>query len=432
MDEIKVKKKLWAPQAFLPDGWHQQVLLEINENGLWDNITDGIENPQEGVEILQGAIVPGLVNAHSHAFQRTFVGMTESRTASEDTFWSWREQMYQVAMNITPEQLHKVAIQLYKELLDGGYTQVCEFHYIHLDPEGKPYQDPLEMAWAMIDAAEAVGIGITMLPTLFEREGFYKDNLHTEQRRFGTNPQSVLEACDTINAAKRPLVNAGIAIHSLRTASPKSILKLVELTSDRKIPIHIHVSEQLSEVEECLSTTGYRPIEWLIAHGLLDARWNLVHATHTTPEELDGIAESGATVTICPTTEANLGDGIPDLEGMLQRRIPIAIGSDSQICRNIWEELRWLEYVQRLVKRKRNIAADPQQQWFSTADRLFAETQKGGTNTARVGPNGLVPGSRANALVLHDIKDSGIQTVTNEKHSLEKKIFAGLGVVHHI
>lgn len=400
MHELKIARAFWTPQAFLSDGWHKQVLLQTNKLGFWQTIRDNVIKPPDGAEVLHDFLIPGQVNAHSHAFQFAFAGMAEHRETESDSFWSWREKMYQVALTTTPEQLREVAIRLYAELLKGGYTHVCEFHYLHLDPKGKSYEDPLEMAWAMIDAAETVGIGITMLPAIYERSGFREKVLRAEQRRFKSTAQTVVDACNIINAANRPFVNAGVAIHSLRSVSQESIFRLVEMIADLEVPIHIHVSEQLGEVDECIAVTGLRPVQWLIKHELLDPRWNLVHATHLTLDELDGIAHSGATITLCPTTEANLGDGVPDLDGILKRHIPIAIGSDSQVNRSIWEELRWLEYVQRLMRKKRNIAAAPQEGWNSTADRLYSETMNGGVNASGIKSAGLKRGAPAKGIIL--------------------------------
>lgn len=400
---------IWAPHAWLAHGWQANVLLRIDANGCWSEVTSDIAKPPADAKVLTGPLLPGFVNAHSHAFQRAFAGLAERRETQTDTFWSWREHMYQVARAMTPEQLRSIAIQLYGELLQGGYTQVCEFHYLQNDPSGKPYNDPLEMTWALVDAAETVGIGITILPTLYERAGFTTSDVNSEQRRFRSTAESVWDACQYINCARRPLVNAGIAAHSLRGVTPNGLRKLQELINQWQGPIHIHVAEQVGEVKDCIAATGKRPISWLAENGLLDHRWNLVHATHTTPEEIEAIAESGATLILCPSTEANLGDGIPDVVGFLEQGIPMAIGSDSHVTRDWREELRWLEYAQRLQKRARNVCAAPQMGWSSTAEHLFTNMLAGGGAACGHDPWGLKIGARADALVVNSSNVKGTE-----------------------
>lgn len=394
------ERLLWSPRAWLPQGWHTDVLLRIGADGRWADITPGVSAPPEGTEHVNGALLPSLVDAHSHAFQRAFAGLAEQRTSAADTFWSWRDRMYRVALRITPEQLRAIATQLYIELLQGGYTQVCEFHYLQHAPDGQPYADALAFSWALADAARDVGIGLTLLPVLYERAGFAQPALRPDQRRFATNADSVWQAVQAISARRQPGLAAGIAIHSLRAAAPASIERLLHLAEGFDGPIHIHVSEQTAEVDDCLSATGQRPIAWLAAQCWLDPRWQLVHATHTVPDEVADVARSGAGVVLCPTTEANLGDGLPDLPGMLAQGIPLTVGSDSQINRDWREELRWLDYGQRLIQRQRNTAAAPEAAQPSTAARLWAQLQDGSAPAAGLRAWGLTPGARADALVL--------------------------------
>ena len=298
---------LWAPQAWLPGGWHDHVLLRIGRDGRWAEIAPGVAAPPPGATVLDAPLLPGLVNAHSHAFQRAFAGLAERRESASDDFWSWRERMYQVALRITPLQLRAVAAQLYVELLRGGYTQVCEFNYLQHDSDGQCYADPLALSWALADAASAAGIGLTLMPALYERAGFTQPQLRPDQRRFATTPAGVWEAARQIAASGRPLVNAGLVIHSLRAAAPASILQLQQLAQGFNGPVHIHVAEQVAEVKDCLAATGRRPIEWLVRQGLLDARWQLVHATHTVLSEIDAVARSGAGVVICPKEPPRTG-----------------------------------------------------------------------------------------------------------------------------
>ena len=420
---------LWAPQAWLPGGWQAQVLLRIGADGHWAEITPDTPQPPAGATVLAGPLLPGLVNAHSHAFQRAFAGMAERRETAADDFWSWRQRMYRVALRISPAQMQAIAAQLYLELLRGGYTQVCEFHYLHHQPGGQPYADPQAMAWALADAAQEVGIGLTLMPALYQRAGFAQPTLHDDQRRFATGPAGVWAAAQRIAeraaaqaagvtgatahpahpaippatgaaATARPApLNAGLVIHSLRAAAPEAIHQLRDLAAGFEGPIHIHASEQTAEVDDCLARTGQRPIEWLAGQGLLDARWQLVHATHTVPAEIDAVARSGAGVVICPSTEANLGDGLCDLRGWLDAGVPLAIGSDCHITRDWREELRWLDYGQRLRLGQRNVAASPASGQPGTAQRLFERALAGGAQAAGQRHWGLRVGARADGLV---------------------------------
>lgn len=392
---------LWAPQAWIDGAWRDQVLLEIGADGRWKSITAGLACPPQATR-LAGPILPGLVDAHSHAFQRAFVGLAERRDGAQDDFWAWRDRMYRVALRITPAQLRAVAAHLYAELLLGGYTQVCEFHYLQHQPDGTPYTEPATLALAMADAAAEAGIGLTVLPTLYERAGFRAPHLRPDQRRFATDAAQVLALQRAIDAAGRRNVDAGVAIHSLRAATPAGLLAVAEGAGDA--PVHVHVSEQLAEVEECVQTTGLRPVEWLTRHAPLDARWQLVHATHVSPAEIDAVARRGAGVVLCPGTEANLGDGLTDLPGWLEAGVPLSVGSDSQVTRTWPEELRWLEYGQRLVRRQRNVSAAPGQvanPQPATAARLFERMRVGGGAAAGQQRWGLEVGARADLLVLN-------------------------------
>lgn len=412
-------KLLWAPQAWTAGRWQADVLLEVDPQGHWHRITPGLPAP-DGAEILPGPVLPGLVDAHSHAFQRAFAGQAETRSSEHDDFWSWRDRMYGVALRIGPDELRAVATRLYRELLAGGYTQVCEFHYLQHDADGRPYADPLALSWALADAAEASGIGLTLLPVLYQRAGFAQPTLRDDQRRFATTADGVAQLARGIAAAGRRHVNAGVAVHSLRAAAPEAIHRLKALAADLPGPIHIHVAEQTAEVDDCLAATGRRPIEWLAQQGLLDARWQLVHATHALPAEIEAVARSGAGIVICPTTEANLGDGVPDLPGWLAAGVPMSIGSDSQVGRDWREELRWLDYAQRLVLRRRNVASDPLRQ-PSTAARLFEAALQGGAAAAGFARWGLVPGARAD-LLLPDAADLAGVAVGQ---ALDSLVFSG-------
>jgi formimidoylglutamate deiminase len=381
---------LWAPQAWVDGRWQQAVLLRADVQGHWIEVVPGVPAPPQA-ERLAGAALPGLVNAHSHAFQRAFVGLAERRDSAHDDFWSWRDRMYGVALKLTPEMMRSIAAHLYGELLLGGYTQVCEFHYLQHAQDGTAYADPAAMSHALVDAAAAAGIGLTLLPVLYERAGFAQEQLRDDQRRFATGVADVLALQ---RAARGPLVNAGVAVHSLRAARPESIAALAQRSTG---PLHIHVAEQTAEVDESVAATGCRPIEWLTRHAELDARWQLVHATHSTRAEVNAVARSGAGVVLCPGTEANLGDGLCDLSGWLEAGVPLALGSDSHVVRSWPEELRWLEYGQRLALRQRNVSALPDRQ-PATAARLFQRMLEGGGKAAGFERWGLEVGARADLL----------------------------------
>ena len=422
---MSVEAVWWAERAWLPsahgEGWADAVLLRVGADGYWAEITPGVAAPAHAVT-LTGPVLPGLVDAHSHAFQRAFAGLAERRESPDDDFWSWRERMYRVALRITPDELRDIAAWLDVELLKGGYTQVCEFHYLHHELNGAAYDDPLTMAWMLADAASDAGIALTVLPVLYERAGFAQASLQADQRRFGTDPAWVDEACRRINEARRHLVDAGVAVHSLRAASAESIAALLRRDDGGDRPIHIHVAEQQREVDECLAGTGMRPIEWLCANFALDARWQLVHATHSVASEIDAVARAGAGIVLTPGTEANLGDGLPDLDGWLGAGVPIGIGSDSQVTRAWPEELRWLEYGQRLAGRRRNVAADPERGQAATAARLWTQILRGGAAAAGHAWWGLQVGARADAIVL-DADDPALLGVP-ASHTLDALVFS--------
>ncbi|MBD9478258.1 formimidoylglutamate deiminase [Pseudoxanthomonas sp. PXM02] len=299
--------------------------------------------------------VPGIANLHSHAFQRAMAGMAERQTHPEDSFWTWREIMYRFAARMDPDSTYAVATQLYAEMLEAGYTTVCEFHYVHHQPDGTPYADAAAMSKALIAAARDTGIRMTLLPVLYMTGGFDGRALSARQQRFGHGVDGFLRLIDGLRPLQDDQLRVGCAFHSLR-AVPEAAMREVLAALPADAPIHIHIAEQVGEVQDCLAVRNARPVEWLLREFQVDRRWTLVHATHLTQEETHGIAASGATVAICPTTEANLGDGLFPLREYLQAGGRWGIGSDSHVSVSPVEELRWLEYGQRLVTRHRNIA----------------------------------------------------------------------------
>jgi formimidoylglutamate deiminase len=397
-------RRFFAAQAWVAGAWARDVLLEVDARGHWSAVhVDAAEQARQGATVLPGPVLPGLVNAHSHAFQRAMAGLAEQRGAQGDDFWSWRERMYAVALRISAAQLEALATRLYTEMLAGGYTQVCEFHYLHHAPAGAPAADPLEMSMALVRAAQRSGIGLTLLPTLYMRAGFDATGLREQQQRFASNPQRIDALLDGLmNACQdMPTVNLGVAIHSLRAADAPSIQTLAALADARQLPIHIHIAEQEQEVRDCLAHTGLRPIAWLLEHLPLHARWNLVHATHATNDELQGVARSGAHIVLCPSTEANLGDGVFDYPAYAAHGGGWSIGSDSHVSRAWTEELRLLEYSQRLTRRQRNIAAGYGASTSSAAN-LFEAALAGGLAASGQRLAGIAVGQRADWLVLAD------------------------------
>ena len=412
-----VSQRLWAPRAWIGGRWRERVLLVVGDDGCWDAVTPDVAAP-ENAEAIDGPVLPALVDAHSHAFQRAFAGLAERRDAAHDDFWSWRDRMYGVAGRVTPEQLRAIAAHLYVELLAGGYTHVCEFHYLQHDLGGRPYADPATLSHALVDAAAEAGIGLTLLPVLYERAGFTAPALRPDQRRFGTSVDDVVALQQ---AVRGPLVNAGVAVHSLRAARPESIVALAERSAG---PLHLHVAEQSAEVDDCVAATGCRPIEWLARHAPVDARWHLVHATHSVPAEIEAVAAKGAGVVLCPGTEGNLGDGLCDLPGWLAAGVPLALGSDSQVTRAWPDELRWLEYGQRLRLRRRNVSAAPGTE-PSTAARLFERMLAGGGAAAGFERWGLQRGARADLLVI-DTHEHALRGLPAD-HILDGIVFTAPG-----
>ena len=381
-----------AEHAWLPDGWARAARLDCSADGLFIAATATADTASTARWVL-----PGIANLHSHAFQRAMAGLAERRGGEGDNFWSWRETMYAFAERITPDDLQAIAAQLYVEMLRAGYTQVCEFHYLHHAPDGKPYADPAAMSRALIAAARETGIGLTLLPVLYMRGGFDGRALSLRQARFGHSVDALLRLLEILRAQENPLLRVGMAFHSLRAVPPDAMAAvLAALPND--MPRHIHISEQTAEVDECIAVHGARPVRWLLDHADLDAHWTLVHATHLDEGELHGIAASGATVALCPTTEANLGDGLFPLRAYLDAGGAWGIGSDSNSSVSPVEELRWLEYGQRLVARSRNVAADTRTP--SVGETLLRGVARSAAASSGVALGALAAGRRADWIVL--------------------------------
>jgi formimidoylglutamate deiminase len=409
---------LFARHALLPDGWREDVLLEWDARGDLISVLDGAEAPA-GAEQAD-YVLPGMVNLHSHAFQRAMAGLAEQAGASRDSFWTWRELMYGFAGRITPEQLEAVASQLYVECLRHGYTSICEFHYLQRDTDGVFYANPAEMALRIAAAGQTSGMGVTLLPVMYSYAGFGEQALKPAQRRFRTDPEAVLRIVDALEAQRGPQLEVGAAPHSLRAASAGQLRELADsLPAGR--PLHIHIAEQQLEVQQCLEATGARPVDYLMQQVEVDQRWCLVHATHLSDSETAALAASGACAGLCPTTEANLGDGLFPLTPYIAAGGVFGIGSDSHVSQSPVEELRWLEYGQRLVRQQRNIAVDDECRDVGTF--LWRQALQGGAQASGRAVGRLEAGRRADLLVL-DSKHANLDGVDSHE-LLGRFLFCG-------
>ncbi len=356
-----MNNSLIAPYALLPGGWAADVRIDIDADGTIASITP--DSPHREARTLNGPVIAGMPNVHSHAFQRAFAGRAERGETGSENFWTWRRAMYDLAARITPDDLEAIAAHVYVEMLEAGYTAVGEFHYLHHGVDGRPYSRRSEMGQRLLAAADEASIGITLLPVLYRWSGFGKAPPAAEQARFVNDVGAFVELFDELapwcRTADRRL---GIAPHSLRAVAGDDLRAVLDAVNERdpEAPIHLHVAEQTAEVEAALDVLGTRPVEWLTEHLPLSRRWCLVHATHMTAAEIDALAPSGAVVGLCPTTEGNLGDGIFPLAAWLDAGGATAIGSDSHVGIDVGEELRWLEYGQRLRGRRRTIAPSPE------------------------------------------------------------------------
>lgn len=386
---------LFARRALLPDGWRRNVLLEWDVHGGLTTVTADAGEPA-GFEVVE-LVIPGMVNLHSHAFQRALGGLTEKAGDGPDSFWTWRDLMYRFARNITPDHVEAIAAQLFAECLRHGYTSVCEFHYIQRDLDGQMYARPAEMAERVVAAARAAGMGLTMLPVLYSHAGFGGQPLKPEQRRFKTDAAEVLRIVEALEPARDGWLEVGVAPHSLRAAAIGQIDELLRALPASR-PVHIHIAEQQAEVEQSVAHSGLRPVQYLMEKIAVDSRWCLVHATHLQDAELAALAASGAVAGLCPTTEANLGDGLFPLAPYIAAGGRFGIGSDSHISQSPVEELRWLEYGQRLLHQRRNVAATGARR--NVGDFLWQVALQGGAQAAGRPVGELAPGKRADLLVL--------------------------------
>ena len=399
--------------ALTPEGWCKNVRVTVDEVGRISAVEAGVEANPDDQNLPKRILLPALSNLHSHSFQRAMSGLTEKRLEKQDSFWSWRELMYSFLEHLNPEQIEAIAALVFMEMLECGYASVGEFHYVHHQYGGKQYENIAETSCRVINAAQKAGIGLTHLPVFYMQSGLNGNSLAEGQLRFGNESGGFIKLLENSQSA---LNNApedyllGIAPHSLRAVSPESLKEIVETKTSG--PVHIHIAEQLKEVEEVLENYGARPVEWLLQNESVDSRWCLIHATHMIPEETQNVAKSGAVVGLCPITEANLGDGIFDGRGLLSSGGKYGIGSDSNVFIALTEELRLLEYSQRYVSKERNVLTSKN---GSVGRSLYNDALTGGAQALGRKSGSLIPGNWADlvsldieALSLWDCSDDEI------------------------
>ena len=395
---MSATKTLWAEHALTSNGWETGVRIQIDESG---QILD-VESQHSAVGERVGLLLPAMANLHSHAFQRAMAGMTETRGADpRDSFWSWRKLMYRFLEQITPEDAESIAAFGQMEMLEAGYASVGEFHYLHHQQNGVHYSQPAEMCERMVEAANTSGIGLTLLPVLYEQGGCDGRALVGGQKRFGNSFDEYARLFDDANkylSSHARNANIGVAPHSLRAVSNASLSQVVELANGR--PIHIHIAEQQAEVDELHDSYGARPVKWLLNNQAVTENWCLVHATQMLPEETKHLAQSQAVVGLCPITEANLGDGIFDGKRYLDNAGRWGIGTDSNVRISLSEELRTLEYSQRLRDQSRVIHADAQ---HSNGRWLYETAAWGGAQALQRNSGVIGQGRQADFISLnHD------------------------------
>ncbi|UVJ44349.1 formimidoylglutamate deiminase [Pseudomonas sp. LS1212] len=410
----------FAERALLPNGWANNVRLEVGPDGRLTQVQ--ADASAEGAERISGPLLPGMPNLHSHAFQRAMAGLAEVAGNPNDSFWTWRDLMYRLVGKISPDQLGIIARQLYIEMLKAGYTSVAEFHYVHHDPTGKAYADPAELSQRISQAASAAGIGLTLCPVLYSHSGFGGQTPNEGQRRFINSTEQYLALQGRLAPllAQQPAQQLGLCFHSLRAVTPEQIEQVLA-ASDKTCPVHIHIAEQQKEVDDCLAWSGRRPLQWLYENTEVDQRWCLVHATHANSEEVSLMANSGAVAGLCLTTEANLGDGIFPAVDFLAQGGRLGIGSDSHVSLSVVEELRWLEYGQRLRDQRRNRLYRQEQPMVGRT--LFDAALSGGAQALGQPIGELAAGKRADWLVL-DGSDPYLATAS-EDGILNRWLFAG-------
>ena len=389
--------------ALLDGGFATDVRVDIDGDGTIVAVTANVDGPRPESPHVEGVLLPGMTDLHSHAFQRSFAGRTGIAHPHDD-FWSWREAMYRAAVVIQPEAMQAVTAYLAMRLLEGGYTSLVEFHYLFNQPDGSPYADRAEMADAVIEGAQAAGIGLTMLYGIYETGGIGARPLEPGQRRFANTAADALAMLTAAHVRTSPALHFGVAPHSLRAVPPDSLRALNAL--DAQTPIHIHVAEQTAEVSDAVQRLGAAPVAWLLDHAPVGPNWCLIHATHATARELTAAARTGAVIGLCPSTEADLGDGIFDFAALMQAGGSFGIGSDSNVSTDACDELRLLEYAQRLKRRRRNLGTGTHAANRHTGVALWQAAAAGGAQASGRRTGRIAPGCRADFCVMQPTLES--------------------------
>jgi formimidoylglutamate deiminase len=408
---------VFAEQALLPSGWARDVRIGFAGARIGSVTTGAAPGPDDD---RCHVAVPTIGNLHSHAFQRAMAGMAERRGAAADSFWTWREAMYRVALTMGPQDVEDVALLAYVEMVEAGFGRVGEFHYLHHERDGGHYTNIAELAERVAAAAGTAGIALTLLPVFYAHSTFGGSAPNQGQRRFINDIGSFSRLLDSSRKAvgSMPEAIVGIAPHSLRAVTPAELSELVTLAGNG--PLHIHIAEQMKEVDDCIAWSGARPVEWLLANAPVDQRWCLVHATHMIADETVRTARSGAVAGLCPITEANLGDGIFSGEAFVSHGGRYGIGSDSNVLIGLVEELRQFEYSQRLALRARNVMATGE---GSTGRGLFDAAHLGAARALGASAGGIAPGAPADLLSL-DVSDPTFEGKAGDA-MLDAWIFAG-------
>ena len=383
------RMKFFAELALIPEGWAKNVRVTLDQTGRIGNVESGVEPNPDEQNLRKRILLPAMSNLHSHSFQRAMSGLTEKRLERRDSFWSWRELMYSFLERLTPERMEAISALVFMEMLECGYASVGEFHYVHHQSGGQHYENIAETSCRIISAAQKTGIGLTHLPVFYMQGGLNGKKLAEGQLRFGNELEQYLRILDQTqnslrNSPKDYLL--GMAPHSLRAVSPEFLKEIVEARSSDTV--HIHIAEQLKEVEEIQTHFDARPVEWLLNNIAVDSRWCLIHATHMTQEETQNLAKSGAVVGLCPITEANLSDGVFDGTELLLSGGKYGIGSDSNVRISLTEELQLLEYSQRLVRKERVVMTS---KTGSVGRALYDDSLAGGAKLWAVNPEVLFP-----------------------------------------
>lgn len=409
---------IWFESALLDAGWARNVRLTVRGGTITRIDT---EVARDAGDDACGPALPGLPNLHSHAFQRGMAGLAEVRGPSADSFWTWREVMYRFTERLRPDHLQAIAAQAYVEMLETGFTRVGEFHYLHHDLGGSRFANPAEMALAIAAAASDTGLGLTLLPVFYAHSGFGGAPPTAGQARFINDLDGFARLLEASRSAAASMDGAvvGLAPHSLRAVTPEQLAELAALAGDA--PVHIHIAEQTKEVEDCQAWCGARPVEWLLGHAPVDESWCLVHATHMSPAETLSLAHSGAVAGLCPITEANLGDGVFPAVEFTSAGGRFGVGSDSNVFIDAAEELRLLEYGQRLVRRTRNVLA--RDAGSSTGGDLYRAAAAGGAQALGRPPAALALGAPADIVSLDPNHPALVGRVRDAL--LDSLVFAG-------